>query len=94
MVTLDPNQEMNITFTIHSFHAIGKINYCKGDLLSGIARCIVLTTQFIATPIAAELYDTSGELLDNITVQFETLDTCFCYGHCGCAVSHVIAPQS
>ena len=35
----------------------------------------------------AELYDMNGELLDNITVSFETLDTCFCYGHCGCAVS-------
>ena len=30
MVTLDPNQMANLTFTIHSFHAIGKINYCKG----------------------------------------------------------------
>lgn len=24
-----------------------------------------------------------------MTVSFETLDTCFCYGYCGCAVSHL-----
>ena len=36
---------------------------------------------------AVELYDMDNDLLDNITVSFETLDTCFCYGHCGCAVS-------
>ncbi|KAL5463657.1 hypothetical protein EMCRGX_G032572 [Ephydatia muelleri] len=38
-----------------------------------INRCIV------------ELYDNGAEMLDNLTVQFQTEDTCFCYGHCGCA---------
>ena len=37
-----------------------------------------------------ELRDIDGMLLDNMTVFFETLDTCFCYGHCGCAVSGII----
>ena len=37
---------------------------------------------------AVELFDADSELLDNMTVSFETLDTCFCYGHCGCAVSY------
>ena len=41
----------------------------------------------IKSPHAVELYDMDSELLDNITISFETLDTCFCYGHCGCAVS-------
>ena len=33
-----------------------------------------------------ELLDQSAELLHNMTVHFETLDTCFCYGYCGCSV--------
>ena len=38
-----------------------------------------------------ELNNGDGELLDNMTVYFETEDTCFCYGHCGCAVSRACA---
>lgn len=36
---------------------------------------------------AVELYNQNAERLDNMTIHFETLDTCFCYGYCGCAVS-------
>ena len=32
------------------------------------------------------LYDELAELNDNVTLEFETLDTCFCYGYCGCSV--------
>lgn len=38
---------------------------------------------------AVNLYDVNSKLLDNLTVTFETMDTCFCYGFCGCAVSIV-----
>jgi hypothetical protein len=34
-----------------------------------------------------ELLDQSGNLLDNLTVYFESMDTCFCYGYCGCTCS-------
>ncbi|XP_065919343.1 hapless 2-like [Dysidea avara] len=34
------------------------------------------------------LYDELAELNDNITLEFETLDTCFCYGYCGCSCGH------
>lgn len=30
MVTISPGEETNVTFTVHSFHAIGKINTCEG----------------------------------------------------------------
>ena len=32
-VTIDPMEETNITFTIHSFHSIGQINTCEGKLI-------------------------------------------------------------
>ena len=38
-----------------------------------------------------ELHNQDGELQDNMTVFFETEDTCFCYGHCGCAVSYLLS---
>ena len=34
-----------------------------------------------------ELLDQTAQVLDNLTIVFETLDTCFCYGYCGCSVS-------
>ena len=39
---------------------------------------------------AAEMYNSDGELQDNLTIYFETEDTCFCYGHCGCAVCNTV----
>jgi len=36
------------------------------------------------------LYDELSELNDNVTLEFETLDTCFCYGYCGCSVRDYI----
>lgn len=32
-VTIDPGEETNVTFIVHSFHAIGKINTCEGCFL-------------------------------------------------------------
>ena len=29
-MTLDPGEETNVTFIVHSFSAIGQINYCEG----------------------------------------------------------------
>lgn len=29
-VTLDPGVETNVSFTVHSFHSVGKINRCEG----------------------------------------------------------------
>ncbi len=29
-VTLDPGEETNVTFIIHSFHSLGQINNCEG----------------------------------------------------------------
>ena len=42
---------------------------------------------------AAEMYNSDGELQDNLTIYFETEDTCFCYGHCGCAVCNTVLPK-
>ncbi len=41
---------------------------------------------FPDTSPVVELYNQNTELLDNMTVYFETLDTCFCHGYCGCSV--------
>ena len=30
-VTLDPGEESNVTFTMHSFHSVGQINTCEGQ---------------------------------------------------------------
>ncbi len=46
--------------------------------MSPLSNLLLLTVQLVGS---------SGELLDNMTISFETLDTCFCYGYCGCAVS-------
>ena len=32
-VTIDPGEETNVTFIVHSFHSIGKINTCDGSFL-------------------------------------------------------------
>ena len=40
-----------------------------------------------ASVYLVELSNQNGELLDNMTVLFETEDTCFCYDQCGCVVS-------
>ncbi len=29
-MTLDPSVSANISFTLHSFHAVGRINHCEG----------------------------------------------------------------
>lgn len=42
---------------------------------------------FICAMCVVGLYDANNKELDNMTVTFETTDTCFCYGYCGCAVS-------
>ena len=31
MITVDPNESKNVSFIMHSFHSVGKINYCKGS---------------------------------------------------------------
>ena len=41
----------------------------------------------IHTLCSVNLFDVNNKRIDNMTVVFETLDTCFCYGFCGCSVS-------
>lgn len=80
--TLNPLGIANFTFQVHSFFSVGQINRCIGMVESHI-HCLSFRIIF---PV--ELYDNGAEMLDNLTVQFQTEDTCFCYGHCGCAVSY------
>lgn len=88
MLTLDPRVSANISFTVHSFHAVGKINHCEGATPSSLfLPYIVLCCDDRLSLPAVELYNQNAERLDNMTIHFETLDTCFCYGYCGCAVS-------
>lgn len=38
-ISLDPNEMSNVTFVLHSYHAIGKINQCRCELES--MHCII-----------------------------------------------------
>ena len=90
-VTIGPGEETNVTFIVHSFHAIGKINTCEG--MFSILQLLMLN-EFVS-PIV-EMCDQTGKRLDNLTIFFETADTCFCHGHCGCSVSiikHAVNPS-
>ena len=53
---------------------------------------IILLTENISYAftynVLVELLDQMSEVLDNMTISFETLDTCFCYGYCGCTVRY------
>ena len=90
MLTLDPRTSANISFTIHSFHAVGKVNHCEGATHSSLFyRTSYCYKDLLSCP-AVELYNQNAERLDNMTIHFETVDTCFCYGYCGCAVSHTL----
>ncbi|XP_019853252.1 PREDICTED: uncharacterized protein LOC109582771 [Amphimedon queenslandica] len=68
ILTLDPGEQANVSFVVHSFNSLGQINNCEIQLL-----------------------DQSAEVLDNLTIIFETLDTCFCYGYCGCSCGNNIS---
>lgn len=83
IITLDPQQTANLSFTMHSIYSVGKINKCDGGTLGYCQFCHTV----VYTHFPVELLNQNGELQDNMTVYFETEDTCFCYGHCGCAVS-------
>eukprot|EP00731_Ephydatia_muelleri_P038319 Em0718g4a len=61
-------------------HNYGKV-YSVPDS-KGVPR---FELNFVAQSNKLSLYDNGAEMLDNLTVQFQTEDTCFCYGHCGCA---------
>ena len=41
-ITLDPGEEKNLTFTIHSFYSIGQINTCTGKCLAIIPQACLL----------------------------------------------------
>lgn len=46
-----------------------------------------IITHLLSYTRVVELLDQSAILLDNMTIVFQTSDTCFCYGYCGCSVS-------
>ena len=83
LITLDPQQTSNLSFTMHSIYSIGKINKCDGRKRSTFTQSVALCLPLCLV----ELSNQNGELLDNMTVFFETEDTCFCYDQCGCVVS-------
>lgn len=81
-VTLNPGEETNVTFVIHAFSAIGQINNCEGTHTYMYIHVHMYMYMFVLV----ELLDQNSEKLDNLTIAFQTLDTCFCYGYCGCSV--------
>ena len=85
-VTLDPGEEKNLTFVIHSFYSIGQINHCEGRCFNhtGILPSFHRRKTYA---ISVELIDAEAKVMDNLTINFQTTDTCFCHGYCGCSVS-------
>ena len=93
ILTLDPGEQTNVSFVVHSFNSMGQINNCESNDCNAINfdYNIVYVHVFVATFsffFLVQLLDQSAELLDNLTILFETLDTCFCYGYCGCSVNN------
>lgn len=84
-ITIDPLQQVNVSFTVRSYHSIGQINSCDSMFMDVYVTIDSLVKYFIRCIV--QLLDQTAEVLDNLTINFRTLDTCFCYGYCGCSVS-------